>query len=395
MKNVVGSPARKANFFQRDKQVEKITSRIVDGNNIHIAAPRRIGKTSILFHLLDNKIKNYIYVYVDTEAIDNEQQFYKKILKEILKNDEIKNSDHILQLLKAGNKFLKKIKSLKILGNGIDFQDMEDQIDYKEELENLLSGLDFEDEVKLILMIDEFPQTIQNIIIANNGQTKEAIQFLQSNRDLRLNPDINGTVIFIYTGSIGLNHTVSIIEGSAFINDINSVEIDTLTTEEAKQLLAELLLPKDLKIEDDACDILLNKISWLIPFYVQLAVQEIITIATGKQLVTTEIVERAFENIIAARNNNHFDDYYTRLKKHFKNEDFDYANELLCIAAEKGKFEIAVAFDLMVKHKIKNKYNHILEILMYDGYINNLGNKDVYQFNSPILRMWWQRFICK
>ena len=120
MKNVVGSPARKANFFQRDKEVEKIISRIVDGNNIHIAAPRRIGKTSILFHLLDNKIKNYIYVYVDTEAIDNEQQFYKKILKEILKNDEIKNSDHILQLLKAGNKFLKKIKSLKILGNGID-----------------------------------------------------------------------------------------------------------------------------------------------------------------------------------------------------------------------------------------------------------------------------------
>ena len=87
MKNIVGPPARDQNFFQRNREIEKIKSRIEAGNNLQIAAPRRIGKTSILFYLLDNHISDYIYVYIDTERVDNEQEFYKKLFE--LLNEQI------------------------------------------------------------------------------------------------------------------------------------------------------------------------------------------------------------------------------------------------------------------------------------------------------------------
>ncbi|MEI9955542.1 MAG: hypothetical protein WDM90_04345 [Ferruginibacter sp.] len=249
MKNIVGNPARGESFYQRKREIEKLKDRIANGNNLQIAAPRRIGKTSILYYLLDNKVDGNIYVYIDTEAIVNENDFYKKLLKEIIKTDEIKSSGWFNKLWQKGNKFLSKIKSVKILGQQIDFDETEAVTDYKTEVENLLAGLEFENNQRLILLIDEFPQTVQNIVDAGNGNIDAAIHFLQSNREIRLNPDINTKVTFIYTGSIGLNHTVSAINATAFINDLNSVEVEPLQKEEAASLLQELIAIKQLKIK--------------------------------------------------------------------------------------------------------------------------------------------------
>lgn len=58
MKNIIGSPARGKDFYQRKREVEKIISSLSNGNNIQITAPRRVGKTSILWYLLDNDFTN-------------------------------------------------------------------------------------------------------------------------------------------------------------------------------------------------------------------------------------------------------------------------------------------------------------------------------------------------
>jgi len=55
-----------------------------------------------------------------------------------------------------------------------------------------------------VLMVDEFPQTIENIVRNSNEQA--AIQFLQSNREIRQNPALSQHLQFIYTGSIGLEN---------------------------------------------------------------------------------------------------------------------------------------------------------------------------------------------
>lgn len=394
MKNIVGNPARGENFFPRDSQVNKIIERLENGNNLQIAAPRRIGKTSILFYLLDNVTNGYTYVYIDTERVSSEQEYYKKILKEILKVEKISKSNMMFSLLKNGARFFNKIKSVKILGNGLDFNEDEKEVDYYEELSNFLSGYKLETEAKLILLIDEFPQTILNIVEANNGDFQKATQFLQSNRELRHNPEINSKVNFIYTGSIGLNHTVSAINASAFINDLNSIEVEPLNNEEAERLVTELLTPRSLVIQENRLKILLTKIEWLIPFHIQLAIQEVISLAKEEKQIGEEIVHKAFENIIEARNNNHFEHYYKRLKTQFKDAEFKYADEILKVLANEGTINKGRLNDISIKYQVENRFKNIIEILAYDGYINNVGTIDSYRFNSPIVRMWWQKFIC-
>ena len=79
------------------------------------------------------------------------------------------------------------------------------------------------------------------------------------------------------------------------------------------------------------------------------------------------------------------------LKDTFTKEDYELALDILnCIAEEKG-ISKKVLFEKIAKGEDKRDCNSVLESLEYDGYVN-LNNK-VYTFNSPILQLWWNKYI--
>lgn len=391
MKNVIGQPARGEDFYQRVREVLKISESLSNGNNLQITAPRRVGKTSILWYLLDNDVENRHYVYVDTESINTEEGFYKKLLAEILRNTKISTSNKLAAAFsEKSNAFLKKIKGITVLGNSIELNHEEDENHYAQ-LFNFLTGYAQSEDIELIILVDEFPQTIENIKKIN---TDSAIKFLQSNRELRINPELKGKVKFIYTGSIGLNYTVAKLDATATINDLNSIEVGPLKKEEATDLFTKLLETNGRTTNAEASDFLLEKIQWYIPFHIQLIVQEIVNQTERGFEITKEIIENSIESIIDLRNQNHFDHYHSRLKSQFKGNEFKYADELLKLIAERSVMSNQELFDLSAKYELQDEYKRIIQTLMYDGYINIIKGSSNYQFNSPIVKLWWLKFIC-
>ncbi|MBL7935582.1 MAG: hypothetical protein JNM51_07220, partial [Bacteroidia bacterium] len=322
MKNIIGQPARGEDFYKRTREVERISESLSNGNNLQITAPRRVGKTSILWYLLDNDVEKRNYVYVDTESVNNDEEFYKKLLSEVLKNEDIINSKKLVKAFtEKSNTFLKKIKGINILGNGIELNHEENGKNHYEELFNFLTGYAQSEDTELVLLVDEFPQTIENI---NKRDKDEAVKFLQSNRELRINPKLEGKVKFIYTGSIGLNYTVAKIDATSTINDLQSIEVGPLKREEAIDLFTQLLNTKERTTTESVNNHLLKKIQWLIPFHIQLIVQEIVNQTTKGTEITIETIENSITSIIDLRNQNHFDHYFSRLKSQFKGDEFKY-----------------------------------------------------------------------
>jgi uncharacterized protein len=392
MKNVIGQPARGNDFYARDREVQKIISSLSNGNNIQITAPRRVGKTSILWYLLDNDVANRHYVYVDTESISEEQEFYKKLLREILRNDKIGSSTKIVKgFSDSGNQFFKKIKSVKIFNSSVDFNHEETERNYFDELTNFLAGYAAEESTELVLLVDEFPQTIENI--KKSGEQNARI-FLQRNRSLRLNPELNGKVKFIYTGSIGLNNTVSKLDATASINDLNSIGVGPLTEEEAIDLFKQLLYANDRIANAESSKKLVEILQWFIPFHIQLIVQQIIQQTQKGNEITADTVADAVKNIIDLRNQNHFDHYYSRLKTQFKDKSFRYADDVLKTIAKKDVLTREELFDLSFKYDLSDDYRKVVEALIYDGYIHNPDGTNEFKFNSPIVKLWWLKFIC-
>jgi len=124
-------------------------------------------------------------------------------------------------------------------------------------------------------------------------------------------------------------------------------------------------------------------------------VQELLQGHVPGQPIDIPAVDQAFDEILAARNENHFAHYFSRLRIQFKGDELAYALEILRSMAETGSIDRVMMLDKAILLNLQERYRSIVEILVYDGYITNTGNPELYRFNSPVVRMWWLKYKCK
>ena len=204
---------------------------------------------------------------------------------------------------------------------------------------------------------------------------------------------MNNNIQYIYSGSIGLTNIVKGLNAMQTINDISPIKIKPLSKKEAQEFISLLLTNVEFKINESLIKYILLKIEWLIPFYLQLTIQAIKDIYKEEtpEIITENIINRAFDEMIEQKN--YFEHWHTRLRTSLKGNEYNFAKALLNIISESGTKESKDIHDLAVMHKIEKDYKDILGFLVYDGYINNNDNVKIYRYNSPILRMWWWKYV--
>ncbi|MCZ6872445.1 MAG: hypothetical protein O7G88_02785 [bacterium] len=387
MRNIVGQTPRGDDFFPRDTIANRIYRRLSAGENVYLAAPRRVGKTAIMRHLEDKPRENYEFKYIITESVDNATDYFKRLLESLhrLKSLPRKSLDAI-------GGFLRKIKGVKIGLEGVGFElDNAEKSEYFAELKGLMEKLDTGG-TKVVIMIDEFPQTVKNILEKNDAEA--AKQFLQLNREIRHLRNEN--VGFILTGSIGLPMVAEQLDATVHINDLSVIEVPPLNRQEARAFTTRLLNYENVRHAHDAIDYLLDKIEWFVPFHIQLVVQELIDehLDTGEP-VNNATVDNAFDKIADRRNDIYFAHYYSRLKGTFPDgRQHAFALALLEELAQENARSAQQIDAIAAAHHLEN-YGLVLRTLEFDGYIfrHDDGNKTFYRFTSPVLRLWWRTYV--
>lgn len=89
VRNIVGPPARESDFFNREELISLIWDRL-QACNILLAAPRRFGKTSIMYRLLDKPKHGWKPVHVDAESIREPVNFIIAILDALMADHKIR-----------------------------------------------------------------------------------------------------------------------------------------------------------------------------------------------------------------------------------------------------------------------------------------------------------------
>jgi hypothetical protein len=340
MKNIAGQPVRDSNFFDRPVLSRQFQQKIESGSSILISAPRRVGKTSLMLHIHDQGMEGYYFIYLITESVNNENEYFKRILNKIF---ETKFLTFMQKFSKKSHQSIKdRINRISEIGKTLKF-DSESKRNFREEFIDIIKSIDLKNQ-KIIFLIDEFSQTVENII-EDEGKNS-AIRFLQGNRELRQDPEINQKIQFVYAGSIGL-----------------------------------------------------EKIQWYIPFYIQLAVMVIsdldretgIQNKTEKRKITKKFITQATDRMLELRSC--FEHWHMRLRKAFKKEEYNFAKETLNFIANKENIERKDMMNLAQKFNIPHTYKDIINALVYDGYINNNDEPSIYRFNSPILMLWWKKNV--
>jgi DNA-binding MarR family transcriptional regulator len=388
MKNKIGQIVRGDDFFPRDLIIKKIYRGLDSEGHLFLSAPRRVGKSSLMLRLVDEPKKNYHFIYTTTQSIDTQEAFFQKLLDDLLDSDVIKK---IIQLSEKSKnaiaQVLERVKSVKLGGLGLEFNDGAAST-FQQEFENLLEKLETK-ENRIVLLIDEFPWTLENI--RKNQGEEAALKFLQVCRTHRQNP--NSKIQFVLTGSIGLPVIVRSMGKMDLINDLNVIEVPPLDESEALLMATVLLNTYRVKYNKAAISHLLKRIHWLIPFHIQLAVQEIIDLYELKKKEISNIeVDEAFERVAHYRNDTYFDSFHSRISERFQGNEYKFVIQLLNYLSNHDDISTQNLQELTLEFGIGMNLNAILDSLVYDGYINNHISPNYYRFNSSILKLWWSKY---
>jgi len=337
-----------------------------------------------MFYLLDHPTSGYTCTYLISESVNNENEFFRRLVNRVIKTDFVQKSQKVLTFLKKHMPTIKKVGP-----EGIEFG-VSDDHDYFEMLIKILKSTHPEGH-KLIVMLDEFPETLENIIIDDGDSAGK--HFLQSNREIRQDPKINNHVQFIYTGSIGLENIVSKLNAVNTINDLSRLEIPPLKENEAKELIDLLMRNVNFTLSNKLIGHILSQIEWFIPFYIQLIIEQLKNLYRDENLqrITKETVDHALTEMLKQRN--HFEHWHLRLRSSIKGDEYNFVKELLNIVSENNTIHSNEIYNIAVKYHLGNGYKDLLGTLVYDGYINNSDDPSIYRYNSPILRMWWRQNV--
>ena len=377
MQNIVGQTPRNGDFFPRDPVVNKLYRRLQAGNNLFLSAPRRAGKTSIMRFLEDNPREGFLFLYVNVEDVNDGEEYFRLLSEELLKSEAIGRLAKLSEKAKSSLAlFLERFKKIRVFNIEIETAQAEPP-KYSAEFENLLRDLETEGTI-ICIMVDEFPVALEKIAAAKG--VDEAVHFLHLNRAQRHRAKRG--IRFIYTGSIGLPNVAQRFNATATINDLNIVEVPPLTMEEGRQMTARILDTYGIRMEPEVLDYLLERIEWLMPFFIQLVIQLVIDEAELGGSISKETIDSQLLKAASHRNNIYFENYYSRLDKTLPEAESTTAKEILA--------RIALDWAVAPAEFQQPNAQPVLETLEFDGYI--YLHAGFYRFNSPILKMWWKRF---
>jgi len=378
---VIGPVAIGSEFYHRSDIVEDIWTKLQKGNCILLAAPRRVGKTSVMQYMESNPIDNYQLIFQNIQGIDSANKFYERIYT-LLLNCLNKTT----KARKWLGKFLKSKSITKISLEGIKFETK--PTDFLKETATLLAEINKNEEIEIIvLLLDELPEVLFNISKTNNADAISILKFL---RHWEQQPELNRKVKFVLAGSVGIHYVVEKIETrNADLNNLAKVYFEPLSDDESHKYIDWATKGATVTYNTELKQHLLEKIKYFVPYFINLLIDEIDRQAkkANNPKITTQSIDTAFDTVV--KNNDYFNDWKKRLQDYMSKADFNFVNEILIHTAHNEYISLQEIYDKAVKYEKTADYMEFINELEKDGYIVEFENK--YLFISPFLSAFWKR----
>jgi len=394
VKSVVGAPVRGNDFYGRDRFVELVW-RELDKGSVLLAAPRRFGKTSVMYRLIDQPRLNYKIIHMDLEHLSHPVDLILELMVRL-------NADSGL------TKILEKVTSVaKEIWSGLrDTVDEVEAFDLKIKLREQVQpnweavGREVFKQVsqsphRILLILDEFPMMIDRMTRLED-RTDEARALLRWLRALRQSPETEN-LRFLIAGSIGIDSVLNSIGEISTINDFQQIRLEPFTPEVADQFLQDLAKSEPLTLSDESREKILELVGIYVPYFLQILFSETskTELLTGKP-VTPELIAKIYQDkVLGMGCKTYFDHYYGRLRDYYRPQEEKAVKKLLRELARVGKMtpdacfalyrgETATEFD-------QDDFQLTLTHLENDFYICYDHETQMYTFSCKLLRDWWLR----
>lgn len=399
-RNIVGAPVRGEDFFDREELVALVWDRLGTGN-VLLAAPRRFGKTSLMYRLKDEPQAGWHVVHVDAESIREPANFVIAVLDAMMADRRVRK--FLVSAWRQSSKWARDLFPEMEMGTPWDVNlkiRLKEKIgpDWSERGEALLRVLR-KWEGRLLLIIDELPVML-HLFEDNDIGDAETRAFLYWFRRLRVDPDVGLTNCrFLIGGSIGIEHYLSRLGAVDSFNDFERVTVGELTQPLARDFLETRLASRGVALSRSAVSKMLELVGTPIPFFLQVFVAEVAAeVANGAQRMGPKKLEEIYHHrVLGAVSKTYFQHYYDRLRWYDKPDER---------AAKALLRQLALAFPSAIQtSQLRNLYGkeigegasddgfgRLVGDLENDFYVRYRPEDAGYAFASKILCDWWRRY---
>ena len=373
-----GSPVIGEDFFGRKTELERAEAFIQD-NNLMLAAPRRVGKTSFARRLMDiQSAKGWNTIFIDLEEITSITHFFKAFHEELMKLPEVNLTDKVKSKIKkwfSGIEFSAQAGSVQatVKSNPIDNEDFSGLADVLNALEH-----------QTLIVFDELTVLLESLSMSDNGEVLVRL-FLNQFRALRT--ATSKSCSWLICSSVGVRNFTTQHNLSDTINDVADFDLGAYTDAEALEFVGILARSIGVEMSPTTTRYLLGKIGWNIPYFIQLLLSRL---PQGK--VTKTAIDDAYQHLLQTGS---FDTWRERLNKEYgKNKDAaKLVLQYLCINSDgKPRDDIYNHIHAEFPSLESDSFGLLLRALMTDGYLVKDG--ECYRFRSPLLRDYWKETYC-
>jgi hypothetical protein len=391
-RNIAGPVVRGPDLWGRADEVAHLRQLLRRGS-VLLTGPRRHGKSSLMYALLDSPESGCTVILLDVEWVETPEEFLTTMAAELLAIDRIRQITSKLRatpsalarwisgVLDEVGVGLENVGELKIrlrerMGNGDQWPQLAEQ------MLGTLRALDD----RVILVLDEFPIMVGNMLDSDTGV---GVRFLRWFRTFRQS---SGTerLTFLLGGSTNIEPRLEAIGAEILLGDLQRFRITAFDQDVALLFVREVLTEEKVACEDGVVQEVLAVCGSGVPYYLQVILAECLAESrrSKRQLRVSDIRRIYEERVIGPVNRHLFSHYHTRLRHHYASleEAARVVLGALCTGPKSG----AELYDLLQSSgRDPTVLERLLVLLEADYYVLRSG--DVWRFSDGLLSDWWSR----
>ena len=317
-----GSVAFEENFVGRTNEIKKAAFLLSNHQSVLFVAPRRYGKTSLMFKVKNELEKsNIVVIHIDLMNLYSLRQLSETIIEQTYNSMGI----------------LKTIKNLKELSTKF----LADTINYLASMKLTIENIELEstqklindktcDDIKLFEYALKLPQTIASLtnkkivfMYDELGEIKHYIKYNELLKKMRSHFQLQKDITYMFAGSqYSLMHDIFQNSNSPFFKFAQKIELQPMKANEFDEYFEKLFLQYKIKVyKEFVFD--LHKLSSGIPYYIM---------SIAKMVLTNTIInDKKFIGKIAL---------FKSALEVYKDEIYSFSQELSKIKGNKYDFNI-------------------------------------------------------
>lgn len=395
---VVGGPVTVDDFMFREEIIEEIWESLRK-NNILFLAPRRMGKTSVMYHLMERPREDWLVVYLNVEELAHPAEFCIHLLSALYES----HPKFLKESLAGVWDFLKgifsKIEEVEAFDFKIVLKNAKFHESWRDKAHELMDRI-HQSGRKVLFLVDELPDMLVRMQKQYPAETSTFLHFF---RGIRIRP--KSCIRWFLAGSVNLEGTLDQMGEIKSVNDMEKIILQPFSPDEVASFTSQMLNEHKVEFDPEIICRIQELIGEPIPYFLQLLTQELYRHWKQKrERISVPIVSQVYEkSLLGERARDKLQHFRSRIDIHYPEEEKEASCRLLdqLSATDCGHSRNAL-FSLYQKLEgkkaqprtegtLKKAFNNLLLLLESDFYIRETEGRQL-DFSNKLLKQWWKKY---